>query len=57
MGEKEMNTDAYSALIMVPANDNNFEFALKLYATSDDLTRAHEYLSNHPDGNKTGKQL
>jgi len=48
-----MSTDAYKTLIVVPAGDSNFEHALKKYATSDDLTRAYEYLSNHPYGNKT----
>lgn len=48
-----MSTDAYKTLIVVPAGDSNFEYALKKYATSDDLTRAYECLSNHPYGNKT----
>ena len=48
-----MCTDSYLTLITVPASDGNFTWALKRYADSDDLTNACDYLSKHPDGNKS----
>lgn len=48
-----MNTDPYLTLVTVPANDVNFIWALKKYASREDLLKAQYYLEDHPAGNKS----
>jgi len=47
-----MGLDNYSTLTTVPATDCNFTWALKKYASRDDLLKAQYFLEDHPAGNK-----